>query len=383
MKLGFVVPGFSAHEGDWCIPVLLHLVRRLAREHDVHVFPLRYPHHRRSYEVCGASVHPQGGAAAAGVARFKVLQRGLVAVLAEHRRSAFDVLHGLWADEPGFVAVAAGRARGISTVVSLMGGELVALPAIEYGGRLSRFNRALTWASLRGAQRCTAGSDYLRRLARPHVPTGHLLHIPLGVETDLFSPGNTESSSLVLRGGPKLLHAASLVPVKDQAMLLRAMAVVVSHVPSARLHVVGDGPLRDQLQHQAQSLGIAGNVTFHGAVSHDRMPAYYRAADLFVLASRHEGQELVTLEAAACGRGGIGTAVGVMPDLSPGTRTVPVGDAFGLADSLIDALSAPDAVAEMGQHARAAVDARYSLTHTIEALLATYASLWGTYDGLP
>ncbi|MCZ7545184.1 MAG: glycosyltransferase family 4 protein [Anaerolineae bacterium] len=119
MKLGFVLPGFSASEADWCIPVFLNLVRALARDHEVHVFALRYPYERRTYTVYGATVHALGGATARGLRRVPLLVRAVRAVVAEARRRRFDVLHGIWADEPGLVAVAAGRMLRTPAVVTL------------------------------------------------------------------------------------------------------------------------------------------------------------------------------------------------------------------------------------------------------------------------
>ena len=136
MRIGLITPGFSASETDWCIPALLALVRELARHDEVEVFTLRYPHRRESYHVYGAAVHAFGGGLAAGVSRLALLGNAMASIVRRHRRRPFDVLHGLWADEPGFLAVAGGRLLGVPSVVSLMGGELVGLRDIGYGGQL-------------------------------------------------------------------------------------------------------------------------------------------------------------------------------------------------------------------------------------------------------
>src|SRR5262245_50711825 len=158
MRIGFITPGFSASEADWCIPALLDLVRELARDNEVHVFTLRYPHRRGPYTVYRATVHAFGGALVGGAGRAALLGRALAEISAQARRRPFDVLHGLWADEPGFLAVAAGRLLGTPAVVSLLGGELIAMPDIGYGGELSRINRWLIRPARRGAARVTAGA---------------------------------------------------------------------------------------------------------------------------------------------------------------------------------------------------------------------------------
>lgn len=381
MRIGLITPGFSGGKHDWCIPVLLNLVRDLARHHEVRVFTLRYPYRRDTYQVYGATVHAFGGALTAGSGRLPLLARALASIVRQHRRRPFDVLHGMWTDEPGFLAVTAGRLLRVPAVVSLLGGELVGLPDIGYGGQLSHINRWLIRVALRGATCVTAGSTHLCRLAQPYVPPGRLRLMPLGVDTEMFHPEPTPTNPTSLtEGESKLLNVASLMPVKDQATLLRALSRVVDQAPGVHLHIVGDGPLRRDLESLAESLGVAHRVSFHGAVSHDRMPAYYHTADLCVLSSRYESQGMVILEAAACARSTVGTAVGLLPDLVPATQVVSVGDDQALAEALLTTLQDPRALATMGQASLKAVEAGYTLEQTITRLCALYAELSAAYS---
>jgi glycosyltransferase involved in cell wall biosynthesis len=369
MKIGIVVPGFSASESDWCIPALLSLVRDLGKDHRVRVFALRYPHRRASYPIYGSTVEAFGGAGVRGLARLPLLVRAIAAIRREHSREPFDVLHAFWADEPGFVAVRAARALGVSSVVTLLGGELVSLPEIGYGGRRSRLNRFLAAKALEGASRVTAGSTSLASLARPRVEPSQL---PIGVDLDRFCPGDASPS--LLEGKTRLLHVASLVPVKDQRTLLLAFARVSRAVPDAALNVVGTGPLEGELKSLSTALGIEGRIVFHGAVPHHELPSYYRSADLAVMSSLHEGQHWVTLEAAACGRTTVGTRVGVVADLVPATIAVASRDPEALASGILDALSDRTRLRARGLLARSEVVARYSLSGTLKALTSLYAA---------
>lgn len=376
MRLAILIPGFSAGPDDWCIPAQLSLARRLSAEAEVHVFPLRYPHHRQLYQVERITVHPLGGGETRGIPRLALLTRAMAAVMREHRRRPFDVLHAMWADEPGFVAALVGEWLGIPTVVSLLGGELVALADIGYGGQLSLLNRGLVRVALRRASRVLVGSAYLRRLAAPYTPSERLICLPIGVNTDLFRPTpRPDEPAVQLQGTPALLHAASLVPVKDQATLLRAVARIVPEFPALHLHLLGGGPLDRPLQAMTQSLGIHNHVTFHGPISHTAMPAYYRAADLCVLASRHEGQEFATLEAAACGRATVGTAVGLLPDLLPAPCVARPGDDEGLSAALRWALADPARLAHLHATARDVVLKSYTLEQNVANLHALYHQL--------
>jgi len=369
VKIGMVVPGFSASESDWCIPALLSLVRDLGKDHRVRVFALRYPHRRGSYPVYASTVEAFGGAGVRGLARLPLLMRAIASIRREHGRDPFDVLHAFWADEPGYVAVRAARSLGVSSVVTLLGGELVSLPEIGYGGRRSRLNRFLAAKALEGASRVTAGSTTLASLARPRA-TPSLL--PIGVDLSRFSPGDAVPS--LLAGKTRLLHVASLVPVKDQRTLLKAFARVSRVVPDVSLNVVGCGPLESELKSLSKALGVEGRVVFHGAVPHHELPSYYRSADLAVMSSLHEGQEWVTQEAAACGCTTVGTRVGVVADLVPATIAVPCADPEALASGILDALSDRARLRTLGLRARAEVVARYSLSGTLKALTSLYAA---------
>ncbi|HSN77378.1 MAG TPA: glycosyltransferase [Anaerolineae bacterium] len=375
MRIALLTPGFSADESDWCIPALLDLVRELAREHDVHVFTLRYPHRSVVYQVYGATVHALGGATAGGLRRLPLLARALATIGRQHRRAPFDVLHGLWADEPGFLAVTSGRLLGAPSVVSLLGGELVGFADIGYGGQLNLANRWLSGQALRPAGRVTVGSATLAALAVDYVAEERLVTLPLGVDTALFTPQTLRVCGKPEGSGPRLLHVASLSPVKDQATLLQALALVVQELPDVRLRMVGYGPLRDVLAAQIDALDLAAHVSFDGDVAHDLLPDLYRAADLFVLSSRYESQSLVALEAAACGCPVVGTAVGLLPELLGPQQLAPVGDAPALAAAMLRLLRDPAARALAADEAHARVAQRFALRQTVPALVALYQTL--------
>jgi len=375
MRLALIAPGFSAHEGDWCIPALTSLVRALARSNDVELFALRYPHQRGSYGVFGAHVHALGATRAGVLGRFTMLAGAFARIRRENARAAFDLVHGLWADEAGFLATAAARALGMPAVVSLLGGELVGLPSVGYGTALSVAGRTLVRRALRRADAVTVGSREMESLASSHVPAGRLWRLPLGVDTDLFNSSDSGGPPMHLAGAPCILHVASLVPVKDQATLFRALTRVVAAMPGAHLHVVGDGLLRHDLERLAEKLGVAAHLTFHGAVAHDRLPSYYRACDFAVLSSRFESQSMVALEAAACGRATVSTAVGVLPELVGEELTVQVGDEAALAVAILALARDPTRRAALGEASEATVASRYTLSASVRQLTALYERL--------
>jgi glycosyltransferase involved in cell wall biosynthesis len=370
VRIGLVLPGFSAEPADWCIPALRHLVDRLAEQDDVRVISLRYPYRAARYSIGRAEVIALGGAQRRGLAGLSVWQAGLRRLVLEHRRRPFDVLHAFWATESGLLAALAGRALRRPVLVSLAGGELVGLPDIGYGDQLVRAQRLKVTASLRLAGAITAGSRHQLGLAQRHLISSsrrRLVRAPLGVDVRLFNAAEPSAD------GPRLVHVGALTPVKDQATLLHAFAELRRGVPGVRLEIAGQGPLREQLQRLAGQLGVADGVVFRGEVPHDALPRVYAGATAFVLSSRHEAQGMVALEAAACCRPVVGTQVGVLPELEPAAgATAAVGDAPGLAQQLRTVLE--DAAAR-GSAARELVAGEFSLDGCVERFRGLYRQL--------
>src|SRR4051812_38106284 len=132
MKIGLVVPGGVDRSGrERVVPVLLWLIERLARRHDVHVFVVDYYPQPCSYELLGARIHDLGRVSGPiGFRRFRI-ERRLAAALQEH--GPFDVLHAYWGMPAGVVATRVARRFRVPVVVTLSSGELVAIDDIRYG----------------------------------------------------------------------------------------------------------------------------------------------------------------------------------------------------------------------------------------------------------
>jgi len=272
MRLALIVPGFSSGEADWCIPALLNFVRALARQVELEVFTLRYPHRRSSYLIGNAVVHSLGWAQRRGTYSPRLWLSAIQAIQTRHREAAFDCLHAFWADEPGWIGAVCARRLGLPLVVSLAGGELSRLPGIDYGlQRLRVQGRLVRWA-LGRASLVTVGSRYMLDLARLHVhDPQRLVLAPLGVDSTLFVPTSVAASwdaeesrvesgcpmstpqvhvstalessmsipqSRIRAAHPTLINVGSLSSVKGHALLLRAMRHVAAELPEARLRIV-------------------------------------------------------------------------------------------------------------------------------------------------
>jgi glycosyltransferase involved in cell wall biosynthesis len=387
MRIGLIVPGFSADPTDWCIPALRHLARSLASQDDVRVIALRYPYRAARYTLDGIETITLGGAVRRRLATADLWRAALGVLRREHQRRPFDVMHAFWATESGLLAAAAGRWLGVPTLVSLAGGELVALPDIHYGDQRLVSERLKVAASLRLATGVSAGSRQLAHMAeargraRPgndhqYFHANQRVHVaPLGVDLDLFNPAAPRSTEVGLPQpmppGPRLLHVGTLIPVKDHALLLRAFAAVRRRGMPATLELVGDGPLRPQLERLAHDLGLGGSVRFRGEVDHAALPAVYQTADACVISSRHEAQCMVALEAAACGVPVVGTRVGVIPELT--AEVAPVSNSVALADAIAATLAGHPSAMHAGITTR--VRSTFGLQTCADRFRGLYASL--------
>jgi glycosyltransferase involved in cell wall biosynthesis len=99
---------------------------------------------------------------------------------------------------------------------------------------------------------------------------------------------------------PVVGHVGSFRPPKNHAFLLQIAAEVLKMRPDVRFLLVGDGPLRPQIEARARELGIAGNVIFTGVCS-DVPRVMLGGMDLFLFPSLWEGLPIVVVEAAASG----------------------------------------------------------------------------------
>ena len=157
---------------------------------------------------------------------------------------------------------------------------------------------------------------------------------------------------------------------------LRVAVRVREAIPGARFVVVGDGPLRAQLEQQAHALGLGDAVVFPGL---QRDPAPWLAAmDVWLSTSTFEGLPLALLEAMAARRPVVATAVGGVPEVivdAENGRLLHADDEEGLARAVVDLADARAPRRQrMIEAAVRTVDERYGIERMQRALLDVYRS---------
>jgi glycosyltransferase involved in cell wall biosynthesis len=147
------------------------------------------------------------------------------------------------------------------------------------------------------------------------------------------------------------------------------------------LMIGGRGPLKEALKRQAEDRGVAERVTFLDYIPDECIPAYYAAADVFVLPSvvderdDTEGLGVVLLEALACETPCVASNVGGIPDIIKDKHNgflVEPGNPKALADRISRLVSDPELRQHMGRQGRLDVKKRFSWALQAEDMLAVY-----------
>ena len=173
-----------------------------------------------------------------------------------------------------------------------------------------------------------------------------------------------------------------LVPAKAPDVFLRAVSLAAARVPGLRGLVVGDGPLRAELEAGARRLGLGDRVVFAGV--REDVEELLPGLDALLFSSLREGLSMAMLEAMAAGVPVVATEVGGTPELITHGESgllVPPGDPGRLADALIGLLEDPAGADGIRQAARRRVEERFSLARMTAAHEALYAE--GPHRGSP
>ena len=260
------------------------------------------------------------------------------------------------------------RRKGIPTVVNLPGA-----PHERY------------IADLRLADAIVADGWAAEHL--PSIVDREIDHVPKGVDTDQFRPeGGNERAALGLEGKTVALVVSRLVPIKNVAYAIDAMTIAARDLPDLTMLIVGDGPQQGALAAKVASSGLTGRVRFAGRVPHEELPAWYRAAQLFVLPSQFDNSPNVVLEAMSSGLPLVATDVGGLRQyVQPGINgdLVPLDAPGPLAAAILRFAADPALARRIGRRNREDAVSRYSWTQSALRLRGVYERVISRRVGQP
>lgn len=205
---------------------------------------------------------------------------------------------------------------------------------------------------------------------------------PMGVDTDHFSPG---AKARPAKTTPFVwFSCARLNPVKGHDTVTQALGLLKERTKRPfRIVIAGEDDqfgkgYRKELESLIKDAGASDQITLLGAVSQDRVLEELRAADGFVLASRHEPLGVAYMEAMACELPVIGTDAGGVAELiDTGTDgiLVPPGDAEALADAMAGIMADEGRAKTLGKAARQKIIDHFGAARSAKAILAQFG--WG------
>lgn len=246
---------------------------------------------------------------------------------------------------------------------------------------LTRRLNLFTW---RWQDRVIAVSNAVAQSAARHGARGIPVQVIVnGVDADAFQRGDFSSSHIrdtlgIPAGAPVIGTVAVFRREKRLQDWLRAAALVHEHHAAARFIIVGDGPLRSELEALASELGLAGHVHFAG-LQPDVRP-YLAMFDVFLMSSEFEGLPIALLEAMAMECAVVATSAGGTVDVLDDGRNgclAPVGAPGDLAARVMSLIDDAPRRAALARAARERVVSSFTVARMMEQVERVYADVLG------
>ena len=232
-------------------------------------------------------------------------------------------------DRAGLAAVAVARLLGVPAVITEHSTAFLDADPTQ----LSRLRRLSARLAFRAADATVAVGEPLRLALLRLQPRARAVVVPNVVDLARLAVRQGQRPA-----GRSFTAVGFLVPQKGLFDLLEAFALLAKTLPDATLHLVGDGPLRSELEARAGELGVRERVEFHGALAPEDVGQVLHESDVFVSASHFETFGVAVVEALATGMPVVVTASGgpesfVSDEVG---RVAPVGDVTALAAAMAD-----------------------------------------------
>lgn len=278
-------------------------------------------------------------------------------------RREFDphLVHAHWWFPGGLVGSWASGLGGLPLVTTMHGTDVRL-------ARGSSFARPLFRRVLHQSRAVTTVSRWLASEVRAMAPDVEPVVAPMPVSTTLFHPGEG-------RANDRLLFVGRLNAQKGVALLFDALARMRHRIA---VDIVGGGPDEAALRAQADQLGIANRLTWHGAQPQTALPAFYQRASALVVPSIGEGLGLVAVEGQLCEAPVVAFDSGGITDTVVHGETgllVPPGDVDALAATLDRLWDDPELRLGLGRAGRMAALGDFAPASSARRYATLYRSL--------
>jgi len=356
--------------------LLVHALRCADTEQFTYEYAYMLPHKDAlvgELQAQGAMVHFVPGCSRSELARAPLRLSRLV------REQQIDLIHS-HLPVAGMVARAAGllsRTPVLYTEHNLN----------EHYSRLTRWGNYATWSLNDAVAACSAPVAESIHKAMPSWPRCRLVTVLNGIDVERFEDlgdGGATREHLGIPGdAPVVITVAVFRRQKRLDLWLEAAGEIVKSLPDTHFIMVGDGPLRADVEAWRDSRGLGERVHLTG-LQEDVTP-FLAAADLFLLTSDFEGLPLAVIEAMAAGLPVVATRAGGVPDLvgdagpaddlEAGGTILETGDVEGCVKAAVALLTNAETRDTRGAAARARVQRRFSVERMVREYEGLYRSL--------
>jgi L-malate glycosyltransferase len=281
-----------------------------------------------------------------------------------------EIVH---AHDPHGVAVAAAAIGfgGLGVKPTLVASRRVDFPL--------KLNALSQWKYRQVAAFLCASECIRRILIEQGIPRERALTVHEGIDlahVDAAPPTSVRQAFWLPTNAPIVGCVGALVEHKGHRHLVHAAADVVRAVPEARVVILGEGDLRDELTRLIHELGLERHVLLPGF--RPDVLSLLKTVDVFVMPSITEGLGTSILDAMACGRPVVASAVGGIPEVVETEVTgllVPPRDATALGAAIVRLLRDSSEAARLAQAGRARVEASFTADRMVQQTLGVYQRL--------
>jgi glycosyltransferase involved in cell wall biosynthesis len=247
-----------------------------------------------------------------------------------------------------------------------------------------RLYKSIDLLALRFSPRVIAVSESLRQyLITAGLSPQKVVTVHNAVDSEMFASGVSFHNDKTLKdrlGIGSDQHIVSIIgrltSQKGHRYFLESAKRILEVLPESRFLIIGDGPLREELESLSLSLGIAQAVRFLGY--RQDIATLMAISDVIAMPSLQEGLPYVLLEALALARPVVGTQVGGIPEVVRHGETgllVPPRDSEGLAEAIIQLLRNPEETASLGERGRELVSREFNVETMVRKIAAVYTEV--------
>jgi L-malate glycosyltransferase len=276
-----------------------------------------------------------------------------------------DVVHAHYATSYGLLGV---RSGFHPLIISVWGSDIFEFP------RKSLLHRLLVFNNLKKADAIFSTSEIMKAEVL-HYVNKEVAVTPFGVDVTIFSPQQTDS---LFEGNPKVIGTIkSLETNYGIDTLIKAFALVKKqYAGDVKLLICGDGTKEQELKKLAEETGFANDILFAGRINQQEVPRYHNMIDVFVNVSLQESFGVAVIEAMACEKPVVVTAVGGLKEVTEENISglfVPPADVEKTANAIASLLNDPGKAKRMGIAGRENVLGRYDWKKNLDHIEKLYA----------